>query len=186
MRTVYTFVLVGAGLLAGAAPLSAQASGRIGYIDSRQIMAEAPGAQEARQSIEAEMQRFQEQIQAMQDSLQQMFQLYQQQQATFSPERRRQREEEITARQRSFEDRAEQLEEQAGRRQNELMQPIMTRVNDAINRLREEGGFAIIFDAATSGMVAADPALDLTSQVLSRLRDTAGTGNPPSTQRDER
>ena len=178
MRTLYTLMLAGVGFLVAAAPLSAQAAGRIGYIDSRRLMAEAPGAQEVRQSIEAEMARFQEQIQAMQDTLQQMFTSYQQQQATMSPERRRQREEEITTRQRTYEERAEQLEEQAGRRQNELMEPVMTRVNDAINRLREEGGYAIIFDAATAGMVAADPALDLTPQVLSRLRDTAGA--PPA------
>jgi outer membrane protein len=180
MRTLYTLMLAGVGFLTAAAPLSAQAAGRIGYIDSRRLMAEAPGAQDVRQSIESEMQRFQQQVQAMQDTLQQMYTAYQQQQATLSPERRRAREEEITARQRTFEERAEQLEEQAGRRQNELMEPIMTRVNDAINRLREEGGYAIIFDAATAGMVAADPALDLTMQVLSRLRDTAGA--PPASR----
>jgi outer membrane protein len=169
MRTLFSLMLAGAGLLVIAAPVSAQA-GRIGYIDSRRLMQEAPGAQEARQSIEREMQRFQQQVQAMQDSLQQLFQTYQQQSATLSPERRRTREEEIMAKQREFEQRADELEEQAARRQNELMEPIMNRVNEVIHALREDGGYAIIFDAASSGMVAADPTLDLTPQVLERLR----------------
>jgi outer membrane protein len=178
MRTVFTMMLAGAGFLAAAAPVSAQAAGRIGYIDSRQLMQEAPGAQEVRQTLEAEMQRFQGQIRMMEDSLEAMYTAYQAQEATLSPERRRQRQEEITARQRSYAERAEEMEGQMGRRQTELMQPIMTRVNDAITRLREEGGYAIIFDAATAGMVAADPNLDLTPQVLSRLRATAGGPAP--------
>jgi outer membrane protein len=181
MRTLFSLMLVGAGFLAVAAPLDAQQQSRIGYIDSRRLMQEAPGAQEARQAMEAEMQRFQQQIQAMQDSLQQMVQQYQQQSATLSPERRRTREEEIVARQRQFEERADQMEEAAARRQNELMEPIMDRVNTVITALREEGGYAIIFDAASSGMVAADPALDLTPQVLERLRAAgpAASGSRP-------
>jgi outer membrane protein len=180
MRTLFSFMLAGAGFLAVAAPLSAQeTAGRIGYIDSRRLMQEAPGSQEARQSIDAEMQRFQQQIRAMEDSLQQMFQTYQQQTATLSPERRRTREEEIVAKQREFEERAERLEEQAARRQNELMEPIMTRVNDAIRVLREDGGYAIIFDAAAAGVVAADPALDLTVQVLERLRQAGPAASGP-------
>jgi outer membrane protein len=174
MRTLFTFMLVAAGFLVAAAPASAQAAGRIGYIDSRQLMAEAPGAQEVRQSIESEFQRFQQQIQAMSDSLNTLMTSYQQQQATLSPERRRQREEEIMSRRDQYEQRAEQMEEEMGRRREELMTPIMNRVNDAISRLREEGGYALIFDAASAGIVAADPSLDLTAQVLSRLRDTAG------------
>jgi outer membrane protein len=179
MRTLFSLMLAGAGFLAVAAPALAQQSGQIGYIDSRRLMQEAPGAQEARQSMEREMQAFQRQIEAMQDSLQQMFQTYQQQTATLSPERRRTREEELVAKQREFEQRAEQMEEQAARRQNELMEPIMTRVNDAIRRLREEGGYAIIFDSAAAGMVAADPALDLTPQVLERLRQAGPAASGP-------
>jgi outer membrane protein len=179
MRTLFSLMLASAGFLAIAAPISAQQTGRIGYIDSRRLMQEAPGSQEARQSIEREMQQFQQQIQAMQDSLQQMFQTYQQQTATLSPERRRTREEEIVARQRDFEQRAEAMEERATRRQSELMEPIMLRVNNAITALREEGGYAIIFDAAAAGMVAADPSLDLTPQVLERLRQAGPAASGP-------
>jgi outer membrane protein len=67
-----------AGLLVVAAPLAAQAPTKIGYIDTRRVIQEAPGAQEARATLEREMQGWQQQLQAMDDSLRTMMTDYQQ------------------------------------------------------------------------------------------------------------
>jgi Skp family chaperone for outer membrane proteins len=60
------------------------------------------------------------------------------------------------------------------------MEPIMARVNDAISAMREEGGYALILDAAQGTIVAADPALDLTAQILERLRQGPAAAGPPN------
>ena len=65
----------------------------------------------------------------------------------------------------------------AGQRQQELVQPVMDRINEVIEEIREEGSYAIIFDVAGGGVVAADSALDLTQEVIRRLQasgETAG------------
>ncbi len=176
MRVRMVLGLVAVGMLAAAVPVSAQA--KIAYLDSRRILQEAPGAQQARTAIEQEMRAFQQRLQTLQDSLQKVIQDYQQRSLTLSPDARRTEEQKIAAKQRELQAQADQLELDANRKQTELMQPVMDRVEKAIEDIRKEGGYAIIFDAASAAMVSADSALDLTTQVINRLK--AGSSSATS------
>lgn len=177
MRVRMTLGMVAVGLLAGAVPATAQQ--KVAYLDSRRILQEAPGAQEARSAIEQEMRNFQQRLTSLQDSAQKVLSDYQQRSLTLSPEARRTEEQKIAARQRELEAQAEQLQLEANQKQNDLMQPVMNRVEEAIEAVRREGGYALIFDAASGAFVSADTTLDLTSQVLTRLR-AGGPTSPPS------
>ena len=73
---------------------------------------------------------------------------------------------------------ARQLEDQANRRQNELVEPIMQKINVVLMSIRKEGGYSIIFDVSKGGVVAADSAFDLSAEVLRRLKVTAATAAP--------
>jgi Skp family chaperone for outer membrane proteins len=50
------------------------------------------------------------------------------------------------------------------------MKPVMDRIRDAIEAVRVEGGYTMILDAASGAFLAADPSVDVTTQVLARLR----------------
>ncbi len=176
MRVRMVLGLVAVGMLAAAVPVSAQA--KIAYLDSRRILQEAPGAQQARTAIEQEMRAFQQRLQTLQDSLQKVIQDYQQRSLTLSPDARRTEEQKIAAKQRELQAQADQLELDANRKQTDLMQPVMDRVEKEIEDIRKEGGYAIIFDAASAAMVSADSALDLTTQVINRLK--AGSSSATS------
>jgi outer membrane protein len=169
--------MVAVGLLF-AVPVSAQ---KFAYLDSRRVLQEAPGAQEARTAIETEMRAFQQRLTALQDSLGKVMQDYQQRSLTLSPDARRTEEQRVMAKQRELEAQAEQLQLEANRKQTDLMQPVMDQVEKAIETIRVEGGYAIIFDAASAAMVSADTTLDLTTQVITRLK--AGAGPTPSGSR---
>lgn len=167
-----SFVLAGLTLLAtlaAATVLEAQ-SPRIAYIDSQAILQEAPGAREAQQAFEAEMEGFQQEIQRMEEELERLFNQYQQQQRTLSPEAREAREEEIRRKEMEYQQRVQQLEMEAADRQRQLVEPILDRMADTIEEIRAEGNYAMIFDVAGRSIIAADPALDLTSQVIQRLQ----------------
>jgi len=178
MRKIVTIAAAAVGLaLAAAAPLSAQATavGKIGYIDSQRVIREAPGAAEARSTLEQEMTTSQTQLKAMDDSLSSMMQQYNQQSVLLSADAKRQKEEEIRAKQGSFQQRAQQLQDAWSQRQQAVMKPIMDKIQAAITELRAAEGYAIIFDMASEAMVAADPALDLTDKVIARLKAAAPT-----------
>ncbi|MBI4540589.1 MAG: OmpH family outer membrane protein [Gemmatimonadetes bacterium] len=156
--------------LLAAAPLSAQ---KIGYINSRTILEEAPGAKDARDQFEKEMTGVRGRLQQMEDSLRSMRQQFEQQQLTLTPQAKQQRQDQITQKFDEFQRRAEEMQNQMGRRQDELMQPIMARINQVIEQLRRESDYGMIFDAVSGAFVAADPALDLTSEVIRRLKAMA-------------
>ncbi len=87
-----------AALLVALAPAQvaeAQSTLKIGYIDSQQIVQEAPGAQEARQALEEEITQMESQAQQMSRELQNAISAYEQQQITLSDEARQAREQEL-------------------------------------------------------------------------------------------
>ena len=168
-----------AGLALNSAPAAAQAAAaptapnRLGFIDSRRIIAEAPGAKEAQTAFEKEMTSFKGQLKTIEDSLKTMMADYETKQVTLSPAEKKNRQDAIVQKQNQYQTRAQQLEEQAGKRQGELVAPIMEKINTVITNLRKEGNFAFIFDVANGAVIAADQSLDLNEEVLSRLRSTA-------------
>lgn len=168
-----------AGILALtlASPGVAQESPKLGYINSQQIIQEAPGAQEARQELEADISQYRSEVQQMGQELQQMMEQFEQQQRTLSAEARESRQEEIRQKQQEYQQRVQQLEQQAAQRQQELVQPIMERINAVIEQIRREGGYTMVFDVAAQGIIAADPGLDLTPEVIRRLQAQSDTAS---------
>lgn len=174
MRNLLAPVLLVVGMLAVGAPLAAQAAPtKVGFLDTRRIIQVAPGAEDARATLDREMAGWRSQLEAMDDSLTAMATDLQQRSSVMNAEARARGEQQIRDKQAEFQQRAEQLQQQAGVRQEALMQPIMERVEAAISEVRQAGGYAIIFDAASEAIVSADPSLDITEQVIQRLQAAA-------------
>lgn len=167
-------VLAGALLLLlPAMEVEGQQLNRVAFIDSQAIIQEAPGAREAQQEFEREMDRFRQEMERMDRELEQLITRYQQQRQSLSPEAREQREEEIRRREMEYRQRVDAMEQEAMEKREELVGPILARMSDAIEDIRREGGYIMIFDVASQAIVAADPDLDLTEEVIRRLRETA-------------
>jgi outer membrane protein len=177
MRNVFTTVFAVAGLTMIAVPAAAQAP-KLGFVDSGRIIAEAPGAKEAQATFEKDMDRYRAQLKGMEDSLKTLMSDYEAKQVMLSPEAKKTREDVIRQKQGAYQQRAAQLEDQANRRQGELVEPIMSKINAVLMDLRKEGGYAIIFDVSKGGIVAADSALDLSAEVLKRLKATSTAAAP--------
>ncbi len=174
MRAIAVVLAAGSMLAAGDA--AAQGPLRLGYIDSQAILAQAPGATEAQDQFERDMARYRAELDQMGEELQTMIQQFEQQQLTLSPQARDTQTQAIQAKQEEYNQRAAELEGEAGRRQAELVQPIMDQVTAAIDEIRTEGGYAIIFDLSGQAIVSAAPELNLTQQVIDRLTGSAPTG----------
>lgn len=163
-------------VLALASTASAQANLKIGYIDSQAILDQDPSAQTAQQQFEASLATYQAEVQQMGEDLQRLVDQYEQQQAMLSDEAKANREEEIRLKQAQYQQRIAELEQQADVRQAELVQPVMERITAVIETIRAEGSYSMIFDVAAQGIISADPALDLTAEVIRRLQALAPSG----------
>jgi outer membrane protein len=101
---------------------------------------------------------------------------FQRQSVLLSPEEKKKREDALRARGTAMQQRATILQQEMDNRQQELMGPILKKVEDAIEAVRKEGGYSIIFDATARMIVSADTTLDLTTTVAARLKAAAPAG----------
>ena len=149
--------LIVAGAAAAQAPTAAPA--KIAYINSAQLLREAPGRAEAEAQFERDAPKL--------DS-----------------SARETRRKSVGQREVEYQTRARGLDSTMQARQAQLVKPIMERVQSVIESIRTEDGYAMIFDVGsqTSVVVAADKKLDLTERVLARLKSqpaTPATGAVP-------
>jgi outer membrane protein len=181
MRKTFATMIVLAGFGAVASPASAQAQ-RIAYLNSQAIIAETPGAVEAQAAIQQERERLAQRIRVLEDSARTIIEEYNRQSVLLSPEEKTRREAAIQTRQQGWQQRVNILQEEMLNRQQELMRPIMARVEEVIEAVRTEGSYGIIFDTESGAMVSADTTLDLTSQIIARLK-APPNGTGPSSNR---
>jgi outer membrane protein len=165
-----TGMAVLATVLGGA---EASAQQRFAYINSQRLIMEAPGTSEAQRAFEADMANYRAELERLEAELDSLQANFERQQTTLSAAVREQRQLEMQQKFIAYQQRTVELEETAQRRQAELVGPIMQRIEQAVDAVRAEGGYSMIFDVASGALVAADPALDLTDQILTRLRATA-------------
>lgn len=143
----------------------------VAYVNTQQVVMNAPGATEAQQTFQQELQKYQAEVKQMQAELDSLEQALEQQRSTLTPAAVKKREQEIAQKRRKLQQRAQQLEKQVGNRQQELLQPILERVHKVIEEIRVERGYALVFDVSQPGVVAADPSLNITQDVLQRLQE---------------
>lgn len=159
-------------VIAASSPLAAQQA-NIVFLDSERLRQEAPGLQAARQQMQARMTALEAEADSALAPLQTEFQRlaveFQQQQGVMSAEQRQQRQTQLQQKQAELQQAGAEWEQRAGQIQNEILAPALSRINDVIEALREERGYSYIFDSAAGGVVSADPALNITDEVLRRL-----------------
>lgn len=166
-------------LLAAATPLAAQEQGaapRIAYVNSQAVIQQAPGADSAQKAFQREVQEYRQQAKQLTAELDSLRQQFQQQQGMLSQQARRKRQQKLLQRQKQVQGQVSKIEKKLQQRQQELMQPILNRVQKVIERIRAERGYDMIFDVSGPGVVAADPELDITEDVISRLEEMAAGG----------
>ena len=171
-RTSLAFMALALLLSAGA--VEAQTL-KIGYVNSQEIFLAAPGADAASQQFDAEMAGYQNEITQLEGELENMEAALQQQQLTLSPEARTNREQQLQVKYDEYQQRSSQLHDLANQRRADLIQPVMDNITAVIESIREEGAYALILDAAAGSIVSADPTLDLTQEVITRLQVSSGS-----------
>lgn len=173
MRITFRPILAALAMLVVAAPAAAaQATMKIAYVNSRQLLAEAPGADQAQQMFEREMNGYQQQVQQLGDSLQAAIQRFQRDAREMQPARRDSIAETLERQQMAYQQRVAELEQQAQQREMQLAQPIMQNIQRVLADVRRDEGYHFILDIAAQGspVVAADTTLDITDRVLTRLK----------------
>lgn len=145
---------------------------KIGYVKTDLLMAAAPGKDVAQATYDKELAAFTTQQKKWTDSLTKLFDEYKKAEPKLTDAQKQAQQAKITTIQTDFDAKNTAGTQRLQARSNELLAPLMEMVKKAIDDIRVEDGFAIIFtgDANATPIVSADKNLDITDRVVSRLK----------------
>lgn len=174
MRTPFRAAAAALVFTALAGSAQAQASLKLGYVNTAALMDAAPGRAAAADQYQKEVTAFGVQQKKWTDSLAKLFEDYKKKEPTFTEAQKKAQEEKITGIQTDLQAANLKGEQKLQQRQNEMLAPLMELVQTAIEDIRAEGSYDFIFAGGeNSPIVAANKNLDLTDKVLARLKTMA-------------
>ena len=143
---------------------------KIGHVDSGAIMEIMPERAKIEQDLQAYAAELQSELQAMGAEYQSKLQDYQANKATMSNLIRQSKEKEIV----DLETRISEFQSSADmamqNKQLELLNPLIEKVQNAVNAVGKEKGFTYIFDKAAGTVVyIGENAIDITADVKAKL-----------------
>jgi len=166
-----------ATLLAGAVVTATAASSlaqtlKIGYIDSIKIFAQNKETQDAERVYRGDVAQWEAQKQRYEADLAKMGDEMNAQSPMLSDEKKAERRLEF---QRKMDEYKKFMEDTFGdnglaaKRNKELTQPIVDKINKLVETIARDQGLTMVFDVANANIVYADKSLDITDLVLTRL-----------------
>jgi outer membrane protein len=159
-------------MVAGGAVSALAQEVKIGYIDSIKIFAENKETQEAERVYRQDVQQWEAQKQRMEQELARLGEELNAQSPMLSEEKKMERRLDMN---RKMDEYKRFMEETFGdnglaaKRNKELTQPIVDKINKIIEVIATEQKYSMVFDVANANIVYADKKLDLTDLVLTRL-----------------
>ncbi len=149
-------------------------SQRIAIVDIEQIMNTVPDYQAAQKELDQMASRWRQEINQQYDDIKSMYNKYQAEQVLMSDEARRQREEEIMAKEKAVRDLQKARFGPDGalfQQRQALVQPIQDKVYAAIEEYANDRGFDLIIDkSSTAGIIFTKEAFDKTEDIIKRLQ----------------
>lgn len=150
------------------APMTMMAQ-KFGKVNTQAIMQSMPEVSKANGELEAQQKQYANDLQAMQNELQRKSEEYQKNQSTMNATKQKETETELQNMynkiQQTYQDNQKALQDKS----NELMQPILTKVRNAINAVGQAGGYTYIFEEGAAIFTGAN-VKDVTSEVQAKLK----------------
>jgi len=143
----------------------------IAYVNLQEVLRRTPGYVAAESTYRKVVSGYQSELQHLQQQLDSAVQALDQQSIALSPAARQAKQKDLQAMQQRMVQRQQMLQDSAQAKEDELMDPLRSRINSIIQGIRAESNYSFIIDADAGGgfLLAADPALNITPRVLARL-----------------
>ena len=151
---------------------------KIGYVDSNEIMSNFEEVRQVQVDLEKEQRRLESEFNSLVAQLDSLQQDYERQRLLMSETRRQEKENEIINMKKSAEE--YQLkkfgpEGEIYRKQNELLKPVLKKIDEAIQKVGSEQGYDFILDAMSGALLYALDSHNLTEDVMDELSKATGS-----------
>ena len=170
MRKLTLIVLALCMLTAAAVPAAAEV--KIGYIDTVKIFANFKETIEAEEIYKKEVEVWKKQAEEMEADLARMREEIQSQSLMLSAEKLEEKKLIFDQRMKEYQKFMQDIfgeNGEAARRNKELTEPIVEKINGVIEIVAEEEGFTLVLDSSQGVIVYADKEIDITDMIIARL-----------------
>ena len=159
-------------LVALSAATSSAQELKFGHLNVQQLIAELPAKQAADKELQAEAQKLQSQLQVMSKELDEKYSTYMSQRDSLSQLIRSTREKEIQDYDQRIQNFNKLAQQSLSQKEQELLQPIIQKVEKAIKAVGEEQGFVYIFDVSSQVILYnSDQSVDCEEMVKAKLNE---------------
>ncbi len=142
--------------------------GKFGHVDSNAIFTVMPEKDAAAKAVEEYAMTLETQLQALNAELEEKYNDYMENQESLSPSIRQMKEEELVNLQQRIQAFQVSAQEDMQTKEMELLEPIYTKIQDAIKEVGDENGFLYIFEVSTL-LFHSDESIDITPIVKTKL-----------------
>ena len=154
------------GVLAlGAAPVQAQESFRVGFVNTDRIFREANSAKAAQTKLEQEFSRREKELNELGNALKTASERFEREAPTLSETQRAQRQKALIDQDREFQRKRREFQEDLNARKNEELQQVLDRANRVVKQVAEQEKYDLILQEA----VYINPKHDITDKVIRAL-----------------
>ncbi len=163
---IFTFCIFILGLV----PQAAHAQ-KFGYMNSQALMAELPEVKQADANLQALQTQLEKKGQQMVQELEAKYKDLQrrEQSGEISPKALDEEAKKLKEQEAELGKFEQEVQKQLVAKRQELLQPVIDKLNNAIKQVALEGQFTYIFDASAGMLLYAQDSLDVTAQVRGKL-----------------
>ena len=151
------------------APLATFAQ-KFGHINAQEVMSQMPEFIKARGEMEAKAKQMENDLTAMQDELQRKSQEYDKNKSTMNATKQQETEAELNTLYQKYQQALQDNQQTLSKEQQEKMQPITTKLVNAIKEVGKTGGYVYIMDVSSGIPYISDTlSKDVTAEVKTQL-----------------
>ncbi len=157
-------------LLVGGAYQAGQNAGGVATVHVDLVLSSMPEYRTSDSILEREQMTYLTELRDLQTKLQADVAALEQSAVTMTQTQRQARMQGFQARSDSIEARGVELQKRFEDRRDALLGPLEARVTGIIESLRAEGGYHVVLNTRTPGLLAADKGIDITAKVIERVK----------------
>ena len=152
------------------APLATFAQQKFGHINAQEVMSQMPEFIKARGEMEAKAKQYENVLKAMQDELQRKSQEYDKNKSTMNATKQQETETELNNLYQKYQQALQDNQQSLAKEQQDKMQPITTKLVNAIKAVGQAGGYVYIMDTSAGiPYISTTLSKDVTADVKAQL-----------------
>ncbi len=167
-------VLTAAALAFVGLNANAQSAPKIGYTDIDVLLAGHPKSKAVEAELQTRSTQYQNQMQSLQKDLQDKYTSYQKAEATMSDVIKADKQKELQGIQERLQTLQQNAQVELGQKQQQLLQPLLTDIDNAIKAVAKENNYTFILSSSISTqlnpvVLYADPSTEVTDLIFKKM-----------------